>query len=480
MASSLPAGPPPAATRSAAPSGDAADAADAADARGLSRKLAALNDERLTGARFVCLALVFAALLWGAWARGAFFRADLIVFTGLCGAAWLASRAIAAPPADTRWIIACGGAAATAVLVSAAVRHALVSALTPLAAILAAMALAASGSVLAAAGLSRLTKRAMVDVATVVSVACWFGVAFHVTRFAALQAEGWRANAGSGYANSTALILGIGLLCAVQATAESGATADFVRLTAVTVGVASTQSRAVVGALALAWVWLAWRDRPSARAMARAAAWAAVAFVGLVPAVREGHHAAAYAVVGLVLAAALSVLAPPDALGAAPRRGEDAFRLLLTALVGLIAAAVALVLLRSRVGDAGSDSGRVALWQGALRDLHVSGFFGTGPRPLADFSDGRLTSLFDHNDVLQYAQYYGVLGVVAVGVVVALVGRLLVRRSHPRRDQAVGVAVAGAIALCALVDFPLQVPIIPAAGGVILAATLTTGSREEA
>ncbi|HEY2167946.1 MAG TPA: hypothetical protein VGH01_12310 [Jatrophihabitantaceae bacterium] len=442
-------------------------------AQSLSREWLAIGAADTDVRSFAALCAVFAAVLWGQLVRGAFFRLDLTVFTSFA-----VFGAVVMPHARaavrTPWLIASAGSMALAVGVSAIARDQLGAALCPLAAIAAASSLAVVGICASQRTERLLFGRVVVDAAVVTGVLCIVGVALHVPAFAELQAEGWRASARIGYANATGVVLVTGLLCACWLAYESGALGDRLRAWAIMTGLLATQSRGAVLGLAICWLLYLVVHRASARILAQTTAWALVAFVGLIPAIERSHAQPVYALCGIGLALILLII---TSTGMSARSVQ-----LIAVSVGWSAAVTTVVLLNTRVADSGSDSGRLRLWHEALGHLSATGVFGAGPSQLASFSNGRINQLFDHNDLLQYGQYYGVLGVLAVALTVAwlAVAFTRTRRVVMAGMWVLGVAAVVSLACDAMVDFPMQVPLIPATVGLVLGLTLGRGRGVDA
>jgi O-antigen ligase len=122
------------------------------------------------------------------------------------------------------------------------------------------------------------------------------------------------------------------------------------------------------------------------------------------------------------------------------------------------------------------------LWHEAISNLDVTGVFGLGPHELSAFSRGYVIRLFDHNDVLQYAQYYGILGVAALLVIAWRLSVLFGRSWRFRHDMdwSLGLACVLAVSVVVLVDFPLQVPLIPVVTSLVIGTTLSYASSPSA
>ena len=435
-----------------------ADVEDADETSVLASTLLAIAAPGATGRWFVTYALAFATVLWGEVARGGFFRFDLIVFTALAVAAGVSVRG--------------GGSASRAVLSVSAVKNRQFGdvgyALAPVAA---AVSLGVVGVASARTSRRFVMKRIVVDVAVYTSVIGVVGVNYHLPRWAELQAEGWRASANLGYANAAGLFLLIGALAACMCAASSGAVTDVIRCWLVLVGLLATQSRGAVVAVAICLVVLGLFRRDAAWILFKATAFALVTFVAFIPSVVNVTPAPVIAFVGIVACLALVIASAhdlPPALNRAIAVG-----------LGVVATVIVVILLNTRVADSGSDQGRLRLWQEAVSRLHITGLFGAGPHQLASFSRGVVTQLFDHNDVLQYGEYYGVGGVIAVGMMAWFVSASLLaaRRRIGSAEFAHGLALVLSVAFAALVDFPLQIPVIPVVSAFVFGACVGQDER---
>lgn len=128
------------------------------------------------------------------------------------------------------------------------------------------------------------------------------------------------------------------------------------------------------------------------------------------------------------------------------------------------------------VSDGGSLEGRLLAYGAALRVLPDSGWFGTGPgtfRLVFPFYTGELGDRISgiwyhaHQDYLQTAIEWGLVGAAAWGVVVlGGLGRAIIRVRSARRRREIEYSSSCAILavvlvlLHALVDFPFQIPAI--------------------
>ncbi|GHG30138.1 hypothetical protein GCM10017567_57500 [Amycolatopsis bullii] len=308
--------------------------------------------------------------------------------------------------------------------------------------------------------------RLVANVMTLEAVLCWVGVTFHVPAFAQLLHDGWRASGTLGYANVAGLLLLIGWLCAGIIARESGRAVDHLRCATLAAAALTTQSRSVLVAVLVCGAVLLVVHRRVAAKLWSSLAPAAVAFAGLLPAVRGDGPWSAFAILSALAAVGL-VLGTPWL--SRHRLGRIAVQLL-----PLACGAVGVVLLRSRLLDNGSNRGRIDIWQGALARMQTVGLFGEGPHELAALSHHETVALLVHSDVLQYGLYYGIPGLLGLVFCVYRLGRLSwkTRTSHQRELWVVGVSSLLCVSVVSSVDFPLQVPLVPAVVGLIVGATL--------
>ena len=438
----------------------------------LSRSFLALSSLRLRSHQFLICLLIFTTILWGSLARGAFYQLGLVVFLVLAVAAAVAAVVFCRGRLPVVWWGVSALPVVIAIVASAVARHELWAAGDALAPVGAAAALGIAGCAAGRLPGRLVMLRLVVDVALLTAVLCWLGVAWHIASLAQLLSEGWRAAGPIGYPNVTGLVLLLGLLCACAVAAVSGQTADEVRCWLLATGVLATQSRSVVLAAVVcaAVLWLT--SPPVARVLGRSSLWALVAFAGLLPSIR-GHSYGGLIATAALAASCFLLLARPALVSRLRRRGA-----VLLAFLAVGAAGLAAVVLHGRILDSGSDNGRIQLWLAAMGQLRWSGFFGSGPAQTAELSRGQLVTLLAHSDPLQYAQYYGVLGVAALLAIGLRAGFLLAARRHevPREMWVTGLSVTIAVTCVMFVDFPLQVPLIPALACLILGAVI--GVRE--
>jgi hypothetical protein len=438
-----------------------------APGRELATACLAIGSRSVHDRSFVTHLLIFSAILWGTLSQGAFYRTDLIIFVSVSiAAAVTVPRFRSAVTAAMRWLWLPAIAIVIAVVVSAGVNHQISDVGYAIAPVVAVISLWIAGAAFSGTQDRYLVMRIVVDVAVLTAILGWAGVAFHLHAFAQLQKEGWRAAATIGYANVTGLLLLVGLLCACELAATSGHMSDQVRCWLLATGVLATQSRSVILAMSLCWIMTYFSYRAAARILSSSVAWGLVAFVGLLPSIRGAEADAAVAVVGVAVGLALL-------LHTSRMTTTKAFRAIVFSLPAA-AAVTAIVVLDSRIGDSGSTSGRLRLWHAAVANLHNTGVFGEGPRQLAALSRGQITTRLVHDDPLQYLQYYGVLGLLALLTISWRLSLALVRSRPAVSAEAwtTALTVVTAVAVVALVDFPLQVPLVPAVAGLVTGATL--------
>jgi len=421
---------------------------------------------RVSEARFAIYGATFLALLWGCLASGAFFRSGLAGFSAVALIAGGVALVRRRSRASLRWWAVTVLPMVLAIVVSAAANHSLTDAPYAVLPVLAAAGLGLVGSLAVGIDERRFLLGLVADVTCVLAVLSWLGVAGHISAWAILEAQGWRASATIGYANVAGLVMLVGLVCAVNRAARRGRLRDEVCCWLLATGVFATQSRSAAVALVACLVLLAVTCRPMAKELGRALPWSILTLAGLLPSIggRAPHLVVA------VLAAAAS------ATGLIAIRGRTlkaAARWLGGAVVALAVAGIGLDL-RHRLFDWASGQARPRLWHGALQRIAANGVFGQGPHQLAEFGRGHMGPLMVHNDPLQYAQFYGVLGVAAFAVAGWRLARALWERRtmEPNDLWPTALSVAVAVGCAMVVDFPLQIPIVTALLCLIVGLTL--------
>ncbi|MER6794424.1 O-antigen ligase family protein [Amycolatopsis mediterranei] len=396
-----------------------------------------------------------ATLCWGVFARGAFFAADRVIFTLLTLLAVLSAWS-SIERRELRWWAITLLPVSSAVVISGVANDAVAGLPLVLCPIVAAAALGLTGSAAVRAVSPARLQRILVDVTAVLGLLCWIGIGWHLTPFATALNQGWRGDAGIGYANVTGVVLGIGAIVAARLAAVSRHPADFARCTLLITAMASTQSRTVLLAALVAWGVVTWRRPRTGRVLLLVAAPAAIATVGLVPSIRGGEAHPVDAVAAAVLSGLLLAMLV---------RWHASVRIVTTAKILVVAIAVACgVLLRERLLDIGSAAGHLTLWRNALEKAWRGGVLGQGPGEPAALSRGEAVSILAHNDAIQFITYYGI---PALAAGVWLIGRLLYRgKQAPGRSALMLSPVTGAavllVAVAGATDFPLQIPVVPA------------------
>jgi hypothetical protein len=338
------------------------------------------------------------------------------------------------------------------------------------------------------------------------AASAWVGVAFHVRPFGHPDGGLWRAATTVTYANAAAAILGP---LALWALAQAATRHDWTsRATAVLLlaGLGATLSRAglasfVVGLVvlsALLGFGVLWRS------VGTVVLGGLIATVALAPGMPDTSAAKPlWALLGLAVGLATGLVRAPGVLD--PRRSAGSrvreLRIGWLALLAALAVGVAVVGLS---GHAPAWSGRFSLSSpdrsslasAAMHLWHNHRLTGVGPgRALFVWTTPYHVLLFDryaHNEYLQVAVEQGVVGLIALGALVAAIGATAFggwragsrSRSHDDATAATDLKAirAGAIAglICVAVhsgfDFLWHVPAVPmlAALAVGLTARLET------
>ncbi|MDX3191823.1 hypothetical protein PV458_25720 [Streptomyces sp. MN03-5084-2B] len=426
-----------------------------------------------TGLRRTTNILLSATLCWGIFASGAFFAEDRLVFTILAVLTLLSAWSVI-DRREVRWWILTLAPGCGAVVTSGLVHHAVADLPLAIAPFIASAALGLAASIASRGRDQALLQRVVVDVATVLGLLCWIGVSWHLAPFAAHLNQGWRGEAGIGYANVTGAVLALGAVIATRLAAASNHPADLVRCTVLMTAMASTQSRTLAVAALVAWGVMAWRQARIAGVLLHVAVPAAVATAGLIPSIRSNEARPIEAIVAAAIAGLLLLLART--------RWRSLGRMRATAKIVSIAAALSCgVLLRERLLDIGSVTGHWTLWQSSLEKAWQSGFFGQGPREPAKLSRGDAVLVLAHNDILQLAAYYGLPALVAG---LWLIGRVVYGASEKfessRRVRLISPVTSAAllvVVVTGLTDFPLQIPVVPAALALVIGIERSRAAR---
>ena len=427
------------------------------------------------GPGFLTYILTLMAILWAVLARGAFYKADLIGLLVLSVASIVSVLPVYGSLAAARWWLVTATVLTAGMLVSATAQHDLRDVGYALAPVVIVASLGIVGASVGRQNSPVLLLRIIVYVMSFVALLAWLGVAFHLGIWAQPLHGGWRASATIGYANVAALLLLIGLLCACGLAIVSTRASDEVCCWILATGLLATQSRSAVVAMSLCGLILVACCRSMAKVLGLSVAWAAVAFAGLLPSIRDVALGAPIAIASATLSLALLLLNRRSA-----RRRPIQYAAVF--ILPIAAAIAAIALLHSRIFDKGSNQGRIELWRSALARLRSTGVFGDGPHQLADLSRGESSVILVHNDYLQYAEYYGMVGLVAATAIAWRLARQLARCRAKVEEAlwATAMTVTAAVAVVALVDFPLQVPAVPAITSLVLGCTIGAGIKQAA
>jgi O-antigen ligase len=126
--------------------------------------------------------------------------------------------------------------------------------------------------------------------------------------------------------------------------------------------------------------------------------------------------------------------------------------------------AVAVAVLVDRFAASGAD--RLALWQAALGELVHAPIAGRGPAPAVYQVAGIGPTTHAHNEALQIAVEYGVIGLGLLVLTVILAARAALRSPC----DGLLLAAAAALAACGLTDFGLRIPGIALTVAMLLSA----------
>lgn len=294
------------------------------------------------------------------------------------------------------------------------------------------------------------------------------GLALHHEPLA-LRAQGiWRASSTLTYANSTAALLTMTLFAAIALLALRPSAIARLALTLTLAGLIATLSRGgALGAAAGLAVVLMCGARASLRACGRATAAALVLAGSLVPSIASDDGRPWFALAGLVVSVAIALTPPLDL----PRRWRIALiaaAAIATLGVGALASQHGGRLIASRIGPGSEDRLRTwgNVWQAALDQP----LLGTGPGTFriveVDGGEAILTR-YAHNEYLQAFSETGLLGLAAIAIAVALLGRwlwLARPRTHgtDRMLWAVAAASCTAFAVHSGFDFIWRMPLLVA------------------
>jgi hypothetical protein len=395
----------------------------------------------------------------GQWVVGLLLAASFAVSLGRGGRRW---RALRFRP--VLWCVLL----ATWAVVSALIAHEARSAVATVA------LLAAVAGVLAVCRRTdRWAREALVTGALAVGAFCalsgWVGVAFRVPPLALEDRGLWRGTSTLTYANATAgLLVPLALVAIGRAVSRPAQGLPNVTISLLLLGIAATLSRG--GAVGLVAGVIVLMSLLGPLAVLRAAllpgVGAAIAFAGLMPSIpastspRPGIAIAAL-LVGIGFVAAFS--------RAASAKTAVAAVLALGALAPAVADDLGTVL-SSRFHVASPD--RTAERAAALRLFREHPVTGTGPGEATlrwRSSDGEeVGARYAHNE---YLQTLAELGVVGVGLLVALMFSLVRALNRtPRRLWAGVVAALLALGVQSVFDFLWHVPALPLVAALLAGA----------
>jgi hypothetical protein len=412
--------------------------------------------------------LLLSALSVALLAQGAYYLRAQLYVAALVGAALLVIPGLTRLASSDRAIAFPVGGLAGWAIIDAAVHH------NPRTAVPYVALLAGVVAVLLAC--SRLDDAArdllltgLIASGVLVAVLGWLGLGLHLARWT-WQGQGlWRASSTLTYPNATAVILAMLALLTLAMLTEAPRSVPLLLATTVLLtGLAATLSRAGLLAFAVGTLVLGafLGPRLLLRAGGAPVLGAAVAAIGLVPAMtaRTPHPAEAFLalVAGLGISAALPLIR-------LPRAAVYGLALLMLVL-GVTTVHTAL----GAIGDARltvDDPERAASFTAAVEVFIHHPITGAGPSlPRLTWVSGSGSSVYRyaHNEYLQVLAELGAIG----GLLLAALLLMIIRRLYrARRDNgAVGagaLAAMTALAAHAGFDFVWHIPAIP-----LLAAAL--------
>jgi O-antigen ligase len=415
------------------------------------------------GAPLLLCALSVALLAQGAY----YLRAQLYV-AALIGAALVVSPGLTRLASSDRAIAFPVGGLAGWAVIDAAMHHNPRAALPYVVLLAGVVAVLLACSRLDEAGRDLLLA-GLIACGVLIAVVGWLGLTLHFARWT-WQGQGlWRASSTLTYPNATAVILAmLALLTLALLTEAPRSVPLLLAATVVLTGLVATLSRA--GLLALAVGVLVLGAFLGPRVLLRAGGapmlGAAVAAIGLVPAMttRTPHPAAALLalVAGLLISAALPAIR-------LPRAAINGLALLMLVL-GVTTLHTAI----GAISDARltvDDPERAASFQAAVEVFIHHPVTGAGPSlPTLTWASGNGSSVYRyaHNEYLQVLAELGTIGgLLLAGLLLMIIRRLY----HARRGNAAvaagAVAATAALAVHAGFDFIWHIPAIP-----LLAAAL--------
>ncbi|MFT7473699.1 MAG: hypothetical protein ACI81L_000614 [Verrucomicrobiales bacterium] len=329
---------------------------------------------------------------------------------------------------------------------------------------------------------------AVLVIALIVAATALWGVILHETPWGRITAGVWRGSSSLTYANAAAAVVGPIALLQLRRLIDRPSPIHSAATTFLLVGLASTQSRG--GVLAVALVGLTLLRPSKIRRTALVSLPVAVGTAIATPAVLvyadagdDGNPPVVLTllVVGVVTSGALGsnrietrrLVGPTSVLGVAS--------LLLLAATGQIGRFTERFTLRSGTTAQGEDArvlfgDRANEWSSAWEQFTERPIVGHGPGvvDLSWLEAGRsFRAEFAHNEYLELAVTQGLIGILALGISSALALR------HWRRVQTsismpaapVGLAV-GAFLLHSSVDFLWHLPALPVLFALILGLAL--------
>lgn len=252
-------------------------------------------------------AVLFLSLLcavwWAIFTRGAFYRLELMVFSGLAVASGIIAMVVWRSGAAAIWWLVTVSVALVSVVGSAAASGTVSDVGYGLAPLVAAVSLATVGSGTRHPGDRLRVLEVVANAMALLAATCWVGVVFHLPGWAVLQNAGWRASGPLGYPNAAAVLLLIGLVCSCCLQLRTCRSVDSARSWLLAISLFATQSRVVFVAAALCLMMLWAMRRPMSRALLASLLGGLVGFGFLVPSVvgLDKRFAVACAAIGSAL-----------------------------------------------------------------------------------------------------------------------------------------------------------------------------------
>jgi O-antigen ligase len=411
--------------------------------------------------------LLLGALSVALLSQGAYYPRTQLVVAGLLAAALLV-RSEWGVLSGNRFVLAPAAGLAGWVVTDAALHSKLLTAV-PYLALLAGMLVVLGTCARLDTAARDLVLTGLLGCGVLLALLGWLGLALHLSRWT-WQGQGlWRASSTLTYPNATAVLLAmLALVTLARLTQTPRSSFLALSATVLLVGLAATLSRAGMLALAVGVLVLAVARGPGmlARAGWGSAFGAAVAALGLVPAMTASGPRPVPAGVALAAGLAISAGAPAVRWGRGAAAGLAG--LALVASVPGWAGVTAITGVRLTV----DDPERAASFSAALRAFGNSPLIGAGPDlPTLTWSSGTGTSVYRyaHNEYLQVLAELGIVGGVLLATMLATVlGRLW------RSCRAGGAASAGALAAVTALavhagfDFIWHIPAIPLVAAALI------------